>query len=401
MNPNTILVFEQKSSTFTITNHSINYEIPHLALSILERASMTTYISSPCLFILFCQNQSTLKKMKKNIGIAFLLALTFSLLSIPYEAMATHFMGGQITYSHVSGNTYKIRLSLYRDCDGISYGSSEVIRISPTNSGSSMSVSRIAINDVSLLCPGQVSNCAGGAAPGIQEYVYEGNISLNTPGLYTFSHESCCRNTDITTITNPGNTGWYISAQINTNLAPGNSSPSFLNLPVDKFCIGSLNSISPNAFDANGDVIQYSLVPAQDNSTTLVSYAAGFSGTNPLTSSTPITINPNTGELSFTPSSASNQVAVIAIKAEEFRVINGVSTKIGEVIRELQVSFVNCSGNSAPVLSAISNVIVPVGQNSSTTVSATDDPSQSLTLTAVSSIIPPATFTITGSESRF
>ena len=63
-------------------------------------------------------------------------------------AYATHFAGGEITYRYISGTTYEVTLKAYRDCSGINYGSSETIRISPTNSGSSFSISRISITDI-------------------------------------------------------------------------------------------------------------------------------------------------------------------------------------------------------------------------------------------------------------
>ncbi|MEZ4686232.1 MAG: hypothetical protein R3B47_09245 [Bacteroidia bacterium] len=45
---------------------------------------------------------------------------------------ATHFVGGEITYRHISGDTYEVTMKYYRDCDGISFGSSERVDISPS-----------------------------------------------------------------------------------------------------------------------------------------------------------------------------------------------------------------------------------------------------------------------------
>ena len=338
-----------------------------------------------------------MKNITKNILIrAF--AITTLLLFFSFNSRASHLMGGQITYTWVSGNTYKITGTLYRDCDGVGLGSSMYINISGASSPTSVTLSRIAINDVSILCPGEVSECAGGTTPGIEEHIYQGNVTLPTAALYTFSYSNCCRNGIISTLS-PGY--MYLSAELNTLLAPGNSSPNFLNRPIGSYCIGFPTSLSPNGADANGDVIVYSLVDARISSASSVSYAAGFSGLNPLTSSTPIVINPNTGEISFSPSAVSTQVAVMAFRAEEFRVIGGVSTKIGEVYRDIQVRLKSCSGNSAPVLSAVPNVIVQVGQAYCVNINATDAATQNITLTAVSSIIPPATFSVTGSGLGF
>ncbi len=331
--------------------------------------------------------------MKKIIQVTLLSLLTV----IFFKAEASHLMGGQITYTWVSGNTYTITGTLYRDCAGVSMPSSMYIAIAGAASPTSVTLPRISLTDVSILCPGQVSRCSGGTEPGIQEGIFQANVTLPTAALYTFSWSDCCRNGAISTL-NPST--MYLSAQLNTLAAPGNSSPDFLNRPIGDYCTGNPTSLSPNGADANGDVIVYSLVDARVSATSSVSYYPGFSGLNPLTSSTPIVINPNTGVISFTPSSPS-QVAVMAFRAEEYRVINNVSTKIGEVYRDIQVRIGSCGGNAAPVLSAVPNAIVQVGQNYCVNINATDGPTQNITLSAVSSIIPPATFNITSSGPGF
>ncbi|MBL7923534.1 MAG: HYR domain-containing protein [Bacteroidia bacterium] len=316
-------------------------------------------------------------------------------------AEASHLMGGQITYTHISGNTYKIRYTLYRDCAGIPAPTSVSVAVSPSI-GVSVTLNRITFADVSLLCPGQVSRCSSSTGvPGIEEHIYEGNATFNTPANYTLSVSLNARNAAITTMVSPGSQNMFLSTTLNTLLAPGNSSPNFLNKPIDQFCTGQAASISPNGADANGDVVVYSLVNARQAAATSVNYAAGFNGLNPLTSSTGVSINSSTGVVSFTPSALTTQVAVIAVRAEEFRVIGGVSTKIGEVFRDIQVRFLSCSGNSSPVLPVLPNVIVPVGTNFCVNVNATDALSQTISLNATASVIPPATFNILSSGAGF
>ena len=323
--------------------------------------------------------------------------LLIPILFISMSTSASHLMGGQITYTHVSGDIYTITGTLYRDCHGISMPGSMTISIAGAASPTSVYLPRISLTDVSILCPGQVSECSsGGTEPGIQEGVFQADVTLPTAALYTFSWSDCCRNNAVTTISSSGSNNMYLSAQLNTLLSPGNSSPNFLNRPIGDYCMGNPTSLSPNGADADGDVIVYSLVDARHSSGSLVNYAPGFSGLNPLTSSTPIVINPNTGVISFTPSAAS-EVAVMAFRAEEFRVISGVSTKIGEVYRDIQVRIGNCGSNTAPVLSAVPNAVVPVGQHYCVNINATDASTQNITLSVVSSIIPPATFTINSS----
>ena len=148
-------------------------------------------------------------------------------------------------------------------------------------------------------------------------------------------------------------------------------------------------TLSPNGFDADGDVLRYSLIAARDaDEFDPVQYAPGYSAANPLASSTPITINPNTGVISFTPS-VSNQVAVIAIKVEEYR--NGI--KIGEITRDIQISVFNIS-NHYPTISQINSAVVPVGQTFCTNIAAIDVDNDSIDLSVVG-LVPNSSFSIT------
>jgi hypothetical protein len=49
---------------------------------------------------------------------------------------ASHYMGGEISYEHISGNDYKIRLKIIRDCSGVPLGTTMPIEISSPGSPS-------------------------------------------------------------------------------------------------------------------------------------------------------------------------------------------------------------------------------------------------------------------------
>ena len=329
-------------------------------------------------------------------GLFLLLSMMFS----SVETKASHGVGGQIYYTYVSGTTYRVKLVVYRDCGGIDLGTSASILISPAAGGlTSVNLPRTAVIDRSILCPGQISRCTGGTSPGIQEHIYEGNVNfpaLAGTGIYTITYSLCCRTSAITTLNNPGNQNIFLSTTLNPNLAVKNSSPQFLNAPIGNFCTGQLATLSPNGFDADGDAVVYSLVNARTALNTSVIYNAGFSGTNPVTSSTGTVINPNTGAVSFTPTVV-NQVAIIAIKAEEFR--GGV--KIGEITRDVMIRTISCGTNSAPVLNNLNNAVVQVGQQYCVNITATDANNNNITLTASSGISPAPSFVITSSGAGF
>ena len=355
----------------------------------------STARESSCCSSTVIPSKTANKSLPPNTGSALrrgllVLFAFFSLVS--GDAFATHLAGGQISYTFVSANTYRVRLSIYRDCAGVNLGSTETIRVSPTNSGSTFSVTRLSVIDVTPTCPGQVSNCSGGNTPGIEEHIYEGLRSFSAlpiPQRYTLSWESCCRNYAITTLQNPGSNGFYVSTQLDPNQLPRNSSPAFQNPPVAYLCAGQPATISPNASDPNGDALQYFLTNCQQAGPTTLSYGAGFSGTNPLSTASGFNLNINNGALTFTPT-VPGQVGVICLRVDEFR----GGTKIGEVVRDIQVRVLSCN-NTPPVVSNQANVVVPVGQQFCANFTATDADNDGITLTATGSIVPPATFVVT------
>jgi hypothetical protein len=321
-----------------------------------------------------------------------------ALILLSQNVNATHLMGGEITVTHVSGNTYRISQKIYRDCAGVTLTTTTPVSISPASpSGSNVNLTRISITDRSILCPGQVSRCANsGGVPGIEEHLYQTLVTLNPNVTYTIASNLNARNNAITTLTNAGSQSMYVATTFFTGATGGNSSPQFLNLPIGNFCANQSASLSPGGFDSNGDAIVYSLINARQAANSSVVYAAGFNGTNPLSSSTGVAINQNTGQISFTPSVV-NQVSVICVRVDEYR--NGV--KIGEIIRDMQIRMINCSGNTPPSIPVLSNVVVPVGSPYCVSIPVTDVNSNLITLTANSGIIPPATFTITSSGAGF
>ncbi|MEL6592600.1 MAG: hypothetical protein AAFQ68_21055, partial [Bacteroidota bacterium] len=318
------------------------------------------------------------------------------LLGFLSNASATHFAGGEITYEHLNGNSYRVTMKLFRDCDGINFGSSQTIRLSPSTSGSSFRVFEQSRSDITVLCPGQVAPCNNGGFGGIQEIIYSGIQTFNTlPAgqVYTMSYSTCCRNNDITTLFSPGSNSWYISSTLDPNLSIRNTSPVFLNPPYTFLvvCAGQSVSISPNAFDADGDALQYSLTNCLQGATQTVTYRSGFSGASPLATASGVNVDPFTGLVTFTPTQA--QVGVVCILVEEFR--NGV--KIGEIVRDIQVNIAACT-NAPPVVAPITNKIVAPGTTLCLNVSATDADNNNITLSAFSGLFPAnATFTQTSS----
>lgn len=269
------------------------------------------------------QVKATLKRVFFSLALLFFFSST---------ALASHVVGGQITYTYLSStstsNSYLVRVTLFRDCAGIAMptavtavarnGSSIIANLTLTQFGTSI--------DRSIVCPGQQSTCTNPSStiPGVQEYIYQTALTLpNTLNVpVTISHSTCCRANGVSNLSSPGSQETYLSTIIPAqNLNLNNNSPVFLNPPNGVFCQNQLASLSLNAFDPDGDALVYSIVAARRGSATSplnCTYAAGFSATTPMSTSTPVVINSSTGVINFTPT-VLNQRAVVAIRVEEYR----------------------------------------------------------------------------------
>ena len=328
---------------------------------------------------------------KAKLGIASLgILLGISVGSVS-TVKATHMAGSDITYTWNGGNSYTFQQKVYRDCAGVSLAASLQLTVSPASPTNVITLTRQSFRDITPLCPGQASRCQStSGAYGIEEHIFTGTVNLNPNTAYSISSNLVARNNAITTVLNSGSQNLWTTTTLNTSF--NNSSPVFLNPPSAFLCAGQPATLSPNAFDPDGDAIQYELTPCQTTNGVTVPYAATFSPTNPLTTSGGLTLNPNTGQLNFTPTVA-GQVAVICVKATEYR--NG--NPIGTIVRDIQVRVLNCS-NTPPVISATPNVVVPSGTTYCLSITATDANMDNITLTATSGIIPPATFVVNSSS---
>lgn len=327
------------------------------------------------------------------------LVFTIGMIFLSVDAKASHAMGADLTYECLGGNTYRIRVSFYRDCIGINAPNTVLVNVRSVTCGQNLTVTCNPIpgtgQEVTPLCTTAVSSCNGGIFTGIQEWVYEGIITLPMQcSDWVFSYNLCCRNAAITNIANPNSSTFYIYATLNNLIVQCNNSPTFSNKPVPFACLGQEFCFNHGAYDADGDSLVYSLITPYQNASTTVTYNAPFNASNPLTSSPPVSFNTATGDICMTPTNL--EVTVMAVLVQEYR--NGVL--IGSVERDIQITVLNCN-NNLPTLTGINGT-----NNFSATVCAGDqlcffinsadaDATQNVFINWDGSI-PGATFTSTG-----
>jgi hypothetical protein len=304
-------------------------------------------------------------------------------LSAFQSTKASHAAGGEITYEWLTGNTYKIKLALYRDCSGIPFPTSVVIdytsgcglygTVSLNQVGSGIPISPLCSSSVAL------SSCYGGALYSIKKKTYEGIITLQgTCSDWQFVYTTCCRNGGITNLVNSSTYGFYITALLNNSDVPFNNSVQFAGISTSTIYNNITTAFNWNTYDVDGDSVHYELVSARDNGFP-IPYNIGYSPTQPFAVSTPTLLDPSTGILTVTPNAT--QLTAISVKVSEYR--NGFL--VGEVYRDYQVSVINDT-NTPPSLTGMNGTGVFVtngcpGDTIQFTVQSSDpDPGQNLTI---------------------
>jgi len=271
--------------------------------------------------------------------------LLFSLLASflnSTPAFATHLAGADLTYRHLSGNNYRVHLTIYRDCIGILPPGPIYVNLN----SSLCSVSQLVTLDtlpgtgteITLNCPTAQSTCQGGQSIGFQKWEYEGDVVIPSQcSDWTFSIWLSSRNNAITTLVNPGGDDIYLEARLN-NTTGDNSSPRFVNDPFLLFCMNQDVNYNHGAFDEDGDSLAYSMVAPMTGPNDPVVYTPGYSVLNPFSNDT-LSFNDFTGDFLTHPTAP--EVPVIAFEVRDYR--NGVL--MGSVRRDLTLYISQCIGN--------------------------------------------------------
>lgn len=247
--------------------------------------------------------------------------------------------GGELTYEYSgspgSPNLYEVTLILFKSADTLNirpkilinsscYGT-DTMRLKPyvpmglgkIKDGGVVISSRVNCNDT--LSPDSIQPLA---------YYYKDTVTL--PGQcsdFEFTYYECCRNSLVSNIAQPDSTGFYLISRLNNTNGP-NSAPRFIEPPRQFFCKNQEVKLFNWAVEPDGDSLNFSLIGARDSLGQPVTYAMGFSAANPVSSSTPFSLQ------SFTPSQAG--IFTLAIEVQEYRYNSsfGLYYQVGSVVRD-------------------------------------------------------------------
>ncbi len=306
------------------------------------------------------------------------------LIVLSQRSVASHLMGGEITWTCQGNGQFVFEMKLYRDCNGVAPLAN--VNLSVFNHPVITAIPLALVNqvDISPSCNvigPQVTCAAATQQPGwptsatpiagaTEEYVYRSNpITIaGTPPTqgWIFAYSDCCRNAAITNLQNPNTAGFTLRAIMypynNQNTSPCyDNSPTFLESPKTIICTGYPFTYNHNAVDAELDSLTYSWdqplnqinVPPTWNppvNPSTIPFAATFSFNNPLPGPTlnannvPAAINSSTGEVSYTSFTSGNFVTCIKVQAWK------CGQLVAEIFREIQVVLLACGNNTPPTV---------------------------------------------------
>ena len=282
--------------------------------------------------------------------------ITLLLVLLPFLSFGSHYAGGDIQYKYIGDSTginhhYKVILRLYRDASGIGMPATTTVTVSST-CFANINIPMVQQAGSGLVAP-TLFDCVTPSSNGtrtLEIYTYKGFVIL--PGTcpnYKFWWSDCCRPGNITNIFGSngtfGNDGFFFDADLNNSLG-NNSSPIFISEPVRAFCINKTFNWAQNSVEYDGDSIHYQLIncregvyPTQNN----IPFDPGFSATQPVTS-TFFNINPQTGTITFSPTT--QEIDVMSVKITEYRYDSTwfVWYPIGSSSRDMMITIsANCS----------------------------------------------------------
>ena len=275
--------------------------------------------------------------------------LLLTLVSVfSFTSEASHGVGGDTRFIQTGPNQFTVAFRFFRYCTGISTPAS-LTNARILDNVTNASVTTFTANKDSTVNIIFGDECYTPPGLCVEEHHYSGTVTLaNNPNGYYVTWTTCCRNGPLVNVASSGNL-WYCQIP-DPALAGGNSSPEFVQYPRDGyFCIGNAKIIDFSCTDADGDSLRYTLMnplaSASGGGTrpfTPTAYNAGFNLLNNLGPGSMCVIDAATGLVTARP--AQLGLYVVAVKCEEFR--GGV--KIGEVIRDIQYSALNCNYNTLP-----------------------------------------------------
>lgn len=297
--------------------------------------------------------------MKKHLLIFFLIVGGF------VSAEATHVLGGSIGWDCLGNDSFKVTLTVYRDCNEAQLSTIDT-KVSSSCKTITLSNTVSSGIDITPFCGSSVSRCKDTASTypyGIEVYTLTSIVDLSSLRSSSccsvvLSASSCCRSEAITT--GARNQNFYIESTFDLCASSCISSPKWKSHPSIINCLGSDVIIEHGILfgTANGvDSTILELTPPMQSATTPTTWTGNHSYDLPVNflgfpkKDLPLPrgfhVDKTTGTIRFRPFFTG--VGIMAVKASIWK----GGKKVGTVTRDFHIIVVSCSGNNAPYISGM------------------------------------------------
>jgi gliding motility-associated-like protein len=263
------------------------------------------------------------------------LLIIISIMALCREAGAEHIIGGEMYYECIGPGQYIFTMKLWRDCNssGANFDNPATFGIF-NESGVLVQTVSASTNSVVFVDTDLDSPCLA-IPPNIcvQQGTYVFPVEGLNPNIsYSVVYQRCCRNQTIQNLTNPGAQGLTIQATIPRFSSVGcNASPSFNNFPPPVLCSNEPLVFDHSATDSDGDSLVYSLcapfigasqadpmpIPPSNPPYPQVLWSNPYNSASPLAGNPGLNIDPQTGQLTVTPTQLGQYVVGVCV--EEWR----------------------------------------------------------------------------------
>lgn len=272
---------------------------------------------------------------------------------------AAHLVGGEMSYECLGNGLYSVQVIIYRDCNSTGAAFDDSIAVSAyrnlPQSGYPIYADLFLKHGAVTQLPSTLNNPCLQSPPNLctEFTVYSGTMSLPSSNSgYLLAHQRCCRNNTVNNVPNSGIWGNTFTTTIPSNDAC-NSSPRFNDHPPVVMCQNDQLNFDHSAADQDGDSLYYRLCNAFHGGSqqaptpyplvpppyTTIPYTAGLNAANPIPSSPPISIDPQTGLLTGQPTVQGQYLFTVCVEEYDQGVL------LSTVRRDFQINVANCQGN--------------------------------------------------------
>ena len=357
--------------------------------------------------------------------------LVFLLLGTGSRVLATHLLGGEMTYRYLDSKgpptaplRYEITVTVYNNCGstGITapramasvgiYDQATGERVVLTSTNYDNTTTFVGQTGMMSIPQTSLSECIAPAIPPgclisgvsqpyrLQKFIGVVNLPDTSAGYYALFTDGS-RNVDVTNLYNPGAQAMTLYVALSPPQIP-NHSPVFSDIAVAIICANDTTVLLNNAVDADGDRLVYTfgqpyaitgglaILPITyfNPPPTLANYSpsGGYTPNTPFGTATGnfALLNPSTGVAKYGAATVGRKYAV-AVDVKEYRTIDGQEVLIGTTRRDLQLVVASCPATKIPVLPPIAvtprNYTIEAGSTLTIPLTATQADAHPLALT--------------------